>query len=579
VANATPTTAPATSPDAAAPPTARRSVGRWISGVLVAVVIAPLLVAAVHQLANGAHYVPVDDLALMELRTRDVFHHPVLTGPYSRFGWNHPGGLIYYLLAVPYWLSGSRSIGLVLGALLVNGATIGAIGALAHRRGGVPVVAATMLPVLLYTHAVGWSQLTSPWNPYLPTLAFLLLLLLVWSVTVGDLWMAPPAMAVASFCVQSHVGFAVGAGVLAVLATGAVVGRGIRTRADDRGAYWRHVARVAGVTVGVGVVLWLPVVVGDLRSDDSNFARLARFFTSGQPVAGFRFGLELMGTDWGGRPDWIFGSRPVGFLGIVGVEPRWWVAPLLVLGLAATAIAWRRRAWDTVWFAAVVGVGLLAALLATSRATGAVYPYLVRWTWIPGVALGTLVLLGGWLAVPAARRPAVGRVALPVVAAGMLVLAGLEVASALDASPPGARGAARVTRLTRDVRAALPPGSGPVVLDLRRGSQDAGALALQLERHGIPVEVDSEHAYIYGPEREAGRGARRATLVFVAGRPDAPPGRLVSRWTHPVSARDRHEAARLMDAMAAALGRPLTSAERQGFTPQEDVQSVYLAPG
>ena len=46
---------------------------------------------------------PWGDLALMELRTHDVGGpaNPLL-GTYSRFGWNHPGPVGFWVMAVPY---------------------------------------------------------------------------------------------------------------------------------------------------------------------------------------------------------------------------------------------------------------------------------------------------------------------------------------------------------------------------------------------------------------------------------------------------------------------------------------------
>ena len=58
----------------------------------------------------GGDYHPSADQALIELQIRDIGHHPVLLGPYSRFGWFHPGPTLYYLLWLPYRLTGSSSL-------------------------------------------------------------------------------------------------------------------------------------------------------------------------------------------------------------------------------------------------------------------------------------------------------------------------------------------------------------------------------------------------------------------------------------------------------------------------------------
>ena len=57
----------------------------------------PLLVSAVTLVVDvGRSYVPDRaDYAYTELLTRDVGHHPVLTGLYSRTDWNHPGPALF----------------------------------------------------------------------------------------------------------------------------------------------------------------------------------------------------------------------------------------------------------------------------------------------------------------------------------------------------------------------------------------------------------------------------------------------------------------------------------------------------
>src|SRR5690606_16795832 len=81
--------------------TARRTV--WARAGLTALVVLPVVVAIVaaltsdHQLAG--------DWALLELRVRDVGTSDTpLVGPFSRYGWNHPGPLLFWLLAIPYRL-------------------------------------------------------------------------------------------------------------------------------------------------------------------------------------------------------------------------------------------------------------------------------------------------------------------------------------------------------------------------------------------------------------------------------------------------------------------------------------------
>jgi hypothetical protein len=97
--------------------------------------VLPFVVSAVALVVDvGSSYVPGSDHALSEMLVRDVGRHPVLFGLYSREDWSHPGPLLYYLLAPFYWVTGGSSIGLALGALAINGASVVGMGLIARRR-------------------------------------------------------------------------------------------------------------------------------------------------------------------------------------------------------------------------------------------------------------------------------------------------------------------------------------------------------------------------------------------------------------------------------------------------------------
>ena len=90
---------------------------------------------------------PYGDLAVIETTTLAALRGFVTLGPYSQFGWHHPGPLCFYLLAPFYQLAGHRSIGMVAGALAINVTALILIGWAAARNGG-RVVAVSVLAVI-----------------------------------------------------------------------------------------------------------------------------------------------------------------------------------------------------------------------------------------------------------------------------------------------------------------------------------------------------------------------------------------------------------------------------------------------
>ena len=91
--------------------------------VTLAVLVIPLVITGVRAMSDGWTN-PGGDLALIELRVRDVGAHTPLLGSYGRYGFSQPGALWFYLLAIPYRLLGSSYAALQVGVLLVDVAAI-----------------------------------------------------------------------------------------------------------------------------------------------------------------------------------------------------------------------------------------------------------------------------------------------------------------------------------------------------------------------------------------------------------------------------------------------------------------------
>jgi hypothetical protein len=396
--------------------------------------------------------------------------------------------------------------------------------------------------------------------------------------------MLPIAIGVASFTIQSHIGLSLESVAVLLVALAAVAYRGLRTLASERRAYWGRVGRVVAVSAGVFVVLWLPVAIDEIVRSDGNLGRIFEFFTSDHDTAGYRNALEVLGLQWGPRPEWFLGPRGFAILGNAYVEARWWLAVWLGLGALAVVIAVRRRSTETLWLAAVVGVGLIAAVIAVSNVVGLLYPYLSRWTWVLGAALGILVLQGAWLAVPPAHRAAVLRWALPLAVLTLGVISVVEIVGAIDAGTPYASAQRRERAISAQVLARLPDGDGPVLIDTAQGGVIAPGIALQLERRGIPVEVRPSQPIVYGEWRNSDDGPYRAELVVVLGdeeiRKFDPPGPRIAHFVRPANAADR-EARRQFLAQARltppgpARDALLAVAERARVGPAEEV-AVYL---
>jgi hypothetical protein len=91
------------------------------SVVPLLLVVAPFVVALARVLATAGQPIHLpDDLALIQLHTRDAMAFHQAVGPFDRYGWSHPGPAYFYLQAIVGWLFGPGSWGAAGGAFTVG---------------------------------------------------------------------------------------------------------------------------------------------------------------------------------------------------------------------------------------------------------------------------------------------------------------------------------------------------------------------------------------------------------------------------------------------------------------------------
>ena len=512
-----------TSPAAGTEWSTRRRAGIVVG--LTAIAVVPMVVSIVRMMF-GPKYFPGIDIATIELRVRDALHEAVLVGPYSRYGWDHPGPFLYYLLAVPYWLSGRASVSLPITAAAVNAACVVGSVRIGWRRLGLRGALGVLVPMAVLVRALGPERIRDPWNPYLPILPLILFLLAVWAVAEQDWWWSVPAILVGSFVVQTHVGFAGVVGATAFVGVGFGVVRRRRTPTPRR---WGPAVSVAAVAL---VVVWLPVAYGRFVRDDGNLSRMVQFFSADHATAGLTKALGVMGLQWGTAPEWILGARTTA-RNPFPTEPHWYLAVWVLAAAAGAVVAHRRgdRVVTTLGWIALVA--LVATVASVAQVVGPMWPYIVRWTWAIGVLLGMVAILGLVGSFDRRRAPQL------VGVAGALVI-GLTCASTVavvGADGPDATRAVVEQALSTQVLRHLPPGPGSVMIDRNQSTFALPGLMLQLERHGIDTVVTPPLEVVYGEHRSRMPGSIRARLVVVDGSKPAPvPSRKIASYRR----RDSH---------------------------------------
>lgn len=489
-----------------------------------------LLGVAVTTLA-ATRWFPQLDLAMTELRVRDVASlHPPLVGLIGRIGFkgqvgSHLGPVSFYALWPFYQLFGASAWALEAAAACLHAVAIGTAIWIAFRRVGLALVTGVVGVVLGLMVCLGPSQLTQPWNPYLPIFWWLALVLATWSVVGGDIVLLPVAAVTGTFCAQTHVSYVVPVGALFALMAIHVIARVRRAEPADR----LQTRRWGLATAGVLFVLWLPPVLQQVTSAHGNLSIAINYFANAStPAIGLRRGVELMLAHLN---PWAL-LTPNNSLSTGGtLLPG---AVLIVLWGASGVLAWRLRERALAQFHAVLAVALAAGVFSMSRIFGYLWGYLVLWAWclcglVIVAILWTLSVAIGRVSNAASIRVA-QRVAAVLVAIAFVSMAASFVREArrVEAPPDAsqnavARGLALAT-LSNIERGAAPGGgrrgdylvtyTDPILL----GSQ-AYVLVDELDRAGIRVGMVRKYAVPVGTQRVLDPD-RASAVVHLAVGPD-----------------------------------------------------------
>jgi hypothetical protein len=459
-------------------------------------------------------WVPLADNAVIAVRSLDVLstHPPLLgqwsSGPSQVLGVDvyAPGPLLYWLLALPARLPGAVWLELTMG--LVNVACVLGVVALAHRRGGRPLMFASALAVALMFGSVPAETLSDIWNPTVPLAPFTLLIFLCWSLACGEYRLLPVTALVASFVLQGHLAYV--PATLSVLAVGlgglALSGQSLRR---DPARRWVVAA------LAVALVCFSAPAIEQAIHRPGNVVRLAKAAAADDPTLGYEMGLHTLVRAVGIPPWWLRDPTiPIERVGEVSNAPGAGSiasAAFVLAGLVAVCVVGRRRRRPDLLAAGVLALLLCAAIVfasaSTPRSSFAGVGYTMRWM----SPAGMWVWLGlGWSAVvvlPRVRAPAwrPRRALVSIACVGVVGAAGAFVAIRGEArEEPFAEMRTIAEHLDRELPA------GPITRVDALASPDTFFMALDFQA-GIVYWLRREGRPVLAPEMAEVLGSRYGT--------------------------------------------------------------------
>jgi hypothetical protein len=487
------------------------------AALLVAACGAAALIA--YARTADAAWAAAGDIALIEAFTIHATHTELLLGPYSRFGWNHPGPLYFYLQAPFYVMSGYRSAGLSAGALVINLSALGILMWVCVRSAprGFLAIAVSGASALFAVQTT--EMLASQWNPHVLVIPTMAIVVVAAAVAAGRVGLLPVLAALASFVVQTHLGLGPAVVALSGAATATVALRAYLLRSNETAP---RLWPILNATLWLLLLLWLLPIAQELSQPVGNLSQLWTFFgAEGRPGqlwrTSFRTWSDMISAilrwdvhvGWGGR----YGPNP-------GPASQFWaIAETAAVALIAVRAALGKDSFRGA-LAAMVLVASGLGLWSITRIEDDIYDHLVFW--LAGIGALHLGLIADALMglVPGA----VSVVGTRQIAAACLLLFGIGAAAGVqDLRVIVSRSfRPRIEQLSvrRLSDAILPEFEAKkverplVTIDQPVWGIAAGVL-LQLQKRNIPFTVEEGWWFMFGPPmRPAGGPPATATLMF-----------------------------------------------------------------
>jgi len=248
---------------------------------LALVLLSPVVLAGCLMFpADAADAMYSSDEALLELCAWHALEGTQLAGPYSHFGFRHPGPMYSYLVAPLYWLTGHDTASLPWTNILIVLATVTGILYVARDMGGQAglLVCAALLSVYLKFLSV--FVLILPWNPFFTIVPYLLTVLLLAAIAAGKLRYLPVAVLSASFVVQSHLAYVGVVAVPALLLIVWAIVREWRKSVPERSPERRRSKAILLVSLGLALLLWMPIAIEQASTTPGNLTRIVTFFAT-----------------------------------------------------------------------------------------------------------------------------------------------------------------------------------------------------------------------------------------------------------------------------------------------------------
>ena len=409
-----------------------RSAGRngWLALAALLIpfvtVIIVLIISGVPDLAREG------DGAILEFSTRSTASGHVLTGPYSRYEFHHPGPAYFFVRIPLYYLFGRNASASYLTVSLLCMLSLGCVFLLLRKCSNrlMPVFFCLFTAILLCSlKPVIWLN---DWNPFVIIFPLLLTFVSFTAVAAGFHRYLPIAVAAGSFSVQTHIGSLPSVAAAAVFAgIFLIIMFRRRSKREDTQSADSSISKSILIASITAVIVWVPVLLHDILSGSGgNLSGILRFFREVSPELSLKRSFSIWVDAVSGLEGSIIAGEYLRRMGILFLIKGIIVFVRLILLFVCCRILYRKNRTS---FTVIAGGMLLLLHLTTfisiSQVRGEPHTYLFLWFAVLGLLSWTVILSSIVELLPMFRSEKVWRWIIPVCTVIVFVFSILSAAA------------------------------------------------------------------------------------------------------------------------------------------------------
>jgi hypothetical protein len=325
------------------------------------------------------------DDATLETRVVNAGRDVQYLGPYSRFGWNHPGPLYFYILLPFYKLFSMGTQSLYVGAAFINIISVLVLLFLLYKSENNYFFFFTAFFFSLYIYGfLGLHVFRNTWNPHVTILPFAAFIFVSTHLSRGNLKVLPLSILFSSFVLQTHVAYAPAVVVIFLVSILLYILEKLRGEKKIKSLFSTDILKITAISAGLFIILWILPIIEALKNPPGNLLKLIYYFSHSKVTHGISEAAAAVSN--------ITNVPLIKFFNFLSPGMELSSKSLLImlfllqvlLVIAAGIYHWtakRKYQFNLLVFGLS---GLIVSVISVTKITGEIHGYLIQWMSVIG---------------------------------------------------------------------------------------------------------------------------------------------------------------------------------------------------